>query len=476
LIISVLVVLVLSVLTIVLVPIPLIIAVFLIILFVPVVLIIPVLLIIFEIPVAISVHKISPFSILLLLLFVLSGDTILTNNVKQETLMLIKNGKIVTMAGKIFDPGCVLIAHSKIKKVAAFIDDEENSDELVIDANGCWVLPGLIDAHCHIGIQEEGIGNEGNDTNEITKPLTPQIRAIDAINPMDSAFHNAIKAGITSVMAGPGSANVVGGQFVFMKTQGRCVDRMIVMAPAAMKVAFGENTKSNYGDNNMMPSTRMSIAAMLREELFEAKRYCASKENADESFKEEFTLECWVPVFSGKIPLKAHVHRADDILTAIRIAKEYGLDMTLDHCSEGHLVVDEIKESGFPAIVGPSMASRNKAEIKYMDFKTAGILHKAGIRVAIMTDHPVSLIQCLPLCAGIAAREGLGTDAALEAITINAARICNVDERVGSLEAGKDADIAIFDGHPLEIFTKCRYTIIDGHLIYQAEAEQDGQI
>lgn len=385
--------------------------------------------------------------------------------------MLIKNGKILTMAGKTYDTGCVLTENAKIKAIAPAIGAEENSDGLVIDAKGCWVLPGLIDAHCHIGIQEEGLGIEGNDTNEVTRPLTPYIRALDAINPMDSAFHNAIKAGITAVMVGPGSSNVVGGQFVFMKTQGRCVDRMVVMAPAAMKVAFGENTKSNYGDNNMMPSTRMSIAAMLREELFDAKRYCESRKDADEGFKEEFTLECWLPVFSGKIPLKAHVHRADDILTAIRIAKEYGLSMTLDHCSEGHLIVDEIKESGFAAIIGPNLASRNKAEIKYMDFKTAGILHKAGIQVAIMTDHPVTLIQCLPLCAGMAAKEGLGTDAALEAITINAARICNVADRVGSLEVGKDADIAIFDGHPLEVLTKCVYTIVGGELIFEAETK-----
>ncbi len=386
--------------------------------------------------------------------------------------MLIKNGKIVSMTGKIYEKGCLLIKRSKIAKIDNYIDDEKNDDGLVIDAKGGWVMPGLIDAHCHIGIQEEGMGMEGNDTNEINKPITPYIKAVDAVNPMDSAFHNAIKTGITAVMTGPGSSNVVGGQFVFMKTQGRCIDNMVLKEPAAMKIALGENPKKNYGDNNMMPSTRMSIGAMLRRELCEARQYCEAKKKPDDGFKQEYDLESWLPVFSGEIPLKAHVHRADDILTAIRIAKEFGLRMTLDHCTEGHLIADEIKESGFPAILGPSLSSRNKIEIKYMDFKTAGVLHRAGVKVAIMTDHPVSLIQCLPVCAGLAAREGLGLDEALKAITINAAQICGAADRVGSLEAGKDADIAIFDGNPLEVFTRCLYTIVNGDIVYEADRDE----
>ena len=368
--------------------------------------------------------------------------------------MLIKNGKIMTMSGQNYESGCILTKNSKIIKVSDYIGEKDNTDSLIIDAGGAWVLPGLIDAHCHIGIQEEGMGMEGNDTNEVTKPVTPYIKAIDAINPMDSAFHNAIKTGITSVMAGPGSSNVVGGQFVFMKTQGRLIDTMVVKEPAAMKIALGENPKKNYGDHNMMPSTRMSIGSILREELSAAKQYYEEKKKGDGGFKQDYQLECWLPVFEGKIPLKAHVHRADDILTAIRIARQFGLKMTLDHCTEGHLIADEIRESGFPAISGPSLASRNKIEIKYMDFKTAGVLHQAGVKVAIMTDHPVSLIQCLPLCAGLAAREGLGISEALRAITINAAEICGVADRVGSLEPGKDADIAIFNGNPLEVFTR----------------------
>jgi len=336
-------------------------------------------------------------------------------------------------------------------------------------------MPGIIEAHSHIGIQEERKGFEGNDCNEMTEPVTPYLKALDAINPMDSTFHKALSAGITGVMVGPGSSNVVGGQFVFIKTHGRAIDNMVVLEPAAMKVAFGENPKSNYNDKDKMPTSRMSIAALLREELFEAQQYYKNKKNSqqsgneDKDFNEEFRKECWLPVFDKKIPLKAHVHRADDILTAIRIAKQFGLKMTLDHCTEGHLIAEEIKESGFPAIIGPTLSVRNKIETQNMDFKTAGLLHKAGVKVAITTDHPVTRIQDLAICAGFAAKEGLGIDEGLKAITINAAEICNVSHRVGSIEVGKDADIAIFDGNPMEIFTKTLYTIIDGEVVYKPE-------
>ncbi len=387
-------------------------------------------------------------------------------------LILIKNAKILSMCGTNFEKGCVLFKGKTIKEIAEDIDLTKNHDECVIDAKGCWVMPGFIEAHCHIGISEEKVGTDGNDCNEITEPITPYLKAIDAINPMDAAFHNAIKAGITSLMVGPGSSNVVGGQFAFIKTNGRNLDDMIVLEPAAMKIAFGENPKKNYGNNNMMPSTRMSVGAMLREELFYAKQYCNQKEAAEksgEAFDVNPRRECWLPVFRKEIPLKAHVHRTDDILTAIRIAKLFDLNMTLDHCTEGHLIDAAVKESGFPAIVGPSLASRNKIEVQYSDFKTAGVLHKAGVKVAIMTDHPVSLIQYLPLCAGLAAKEGLGIEEGLKAITINAAEICNVSHRVGSLAPGKDADIAIFDGNPMETFTNCLYTIIDGSIVYKSD-------
>lgn len=384
-------------------------------------------------------------------------------------MLLIKNGKILTMAGKVFEQGCILIDGKKIISIEESIEIADDSNVTVIDASGLWVLPGLIEAHCHIGISEEKVGVAGEDCNETTLPITPYIRALDTVNPMDPAFHNAIQAGITSVLVGPGSSNVVGGQFLFMKTHGRVIDKMKILEPAAMKVAFGENPKNSYKDLNKPPSSRMTIAAMLREEIFNAVKYKKKKikaESNNEEFDEDFKVESWMPVLDRKIPLKAHVHRADDILTAIRIAKEYNLNLTLDHCSEGHIIADEIKESGFPAIVGPDMTCKNKIELANADFKTASVLAKKGVLVAITTDHPVSLIQYLPICAGLAAKAGLGIEEAMKAITINAAIICGVDKKVGSLEVGKDADISIFTGNPMEVFTHTAYTIIDGEIIY----------
>ena len=391
---------------------------------------------------------------------------------KEKIMLLIKNAKIMTMAGKDYDNGCILIKGKKIVKVCKSIKTDDNDVTQIIDASNCWVMPGIIEAHCHVGIKEERKGFEGDDCNEKTEPVTPYLKALDGINPMDSSFHNALSAGITGLMVGPGSTNVVGGQFVFIKTYGRSIDDMVVLEPAAMKVAFGENPKSNYDNNNVMPTTRMTIGALLREELFKARQYKQKKHDAEESgesFDQEFRKECWLPVLNKEIPLKAHVHRADDILTAIRIAKHFDLNITLDHCTEGHLIAKEIKESGFPAIIGPTLSTRNKIETQNMDFKTPGLLHNEGVKVAITTDHPVTRIQDLAICAGFAAREGLGIKEGLRAITINAAEICNVSDRVGSIEVGKDADIAIFDGNPMETFTKTLYTIIDGKIVYKSK-------
>lgn len=375
----------------------------------------------------------------------------------------------MTMAGKDYEDGFVQIRNGKITAVGDMADcPVQKGGDGVICANGNPVLPGIIEAHCHMGITEEKKGMEGDDCNESVEPITPYLRAIDAINPMDAAFDDALRAGITSAMVGPGSSNVVGGQFAFIKTHGRCIDRMIVKAPAAMKVAFGENPKVNFSGQNISPATRMAIAAMLREELFKAQEYQRKRKENPEQEK-DFRYECWLPVLEGRIPLKAHVHRADDILTAIRIAKEFHLSMTLDHCSEGHLIAEEIKESGFPAIVGPDMASRNKIEVQNMAFKTVGILNKKGICTAITTDHPVSMIQFLPICAGLAIKSGLPPQEGLRSITINAARICGVSDRVGSLEPGKDGDVVIFDGNPLEVFTSALCTIIEGKVVYQDE-------
>lgn len=386
-----------------------------------------------------------------------------------EFMLTIIHGKIITMADKDYEDGFVQIKNGKIAVVGDMADcPVEKEDDGVICANGNLVMPGIIEAHCHMGITEEKKGTEGDDCNENVNPVTPYLRAVDAINPMDAAFDDALRAGITSAMVGPGSSNVVGGQFAFIKTHGRCIDHMIVKAPAAMKVAFGENPKVNFSGQNVSPATRMAIAAMLREELFQAQEY-QKKRNADQNQEKDFRYECWLPVLEGRIPLKAHVHRADDILTAIRIAKEFHLSMTLDHCSEGHLIAEEIKESGFPAIVGPDMTSRNKIEVQNMAFKTVGILNRKGICTAVTTDHPVSMIQFLPICAGLAVKSGLPAQEGLRSITINAAKICGVSDRVGSLEPGKDGDVVIFDGNPLEVFTSALCTIIDGKVVYRDE-------
>lgn len=388
-------------------------------------------------------------------------------------MLVIIHGNIKTMEDREYEDGYIRIEQGKITAVGDMKEYDAGAQPSgggvrILDARGNLVMPGIIEAHCHMGITEEKKGMEGDDCNETVDPVTPCLRAVDAINPMDDAFHDALKAGITAAMIGPGSSNVVGGQFAFVKTHGRCIDRMIVKAPAAMKTAFGENPKVNYSGRNMSPATRMSIAALLREELYKAKAY-EKKRREDPDQEPDFRYECWLPVLRGEIPIKAHAHRADDILTAVRIAKEFGLRMTLDHCSEGHLIIEELKEAGFPAIVGPDMASRNKIEVRNMAFKTAGLLSRNGILTAVTTDHPVSKIQFLPICAGLAVKEGMSMEDGFRAITINAAKICGVDDRIGSLAVGKDGDIAIYNGNPMEVFTRTLCTIIEGKIVYYDE-------
>lgn len=378
-------------------------------------------------------------------------------------MLLIQNGLLYTMESEGTILADLLMKDGKIIEISKNITPTERMQ--VFQADGMRVFPGFIDAHSHIGISEEKVTGQLDESNEGTNPITPYIRAIDAINPMDSAFHNAIAVGITGVMVGPGSSNAIGGQFAFIKTDGRCIDDMVVLAPAAMKIAFGENPMTTYGMNGNIPSTRMGIASLIRQELFQARQYFERNQEGQENF----TMECYREVIEGKIPLKAHVHRADDILTAIRIAKEFELGITLDHCTEGHLIAEEIAKSGYPAIVGPSLASRTKEEVSLSDFKTAGILQKAGVVVALTTDHPVSRIQYLPLCAGLAVKEGMDEMGALRAITIDAARICRVEHRLGSLKVGKDADIVIYDGNPLEITSSVCATIINGEIVWAKE-------
>jgi len=385
-------------------------------------------------------------------------------------MLFIKNGYIYTMAGDIIEGGSILVKDGKIveigKDIVAPLDAE------VIDAKGRMVTPGFIDAHCHLGMWEDSMGFEGDDGNEWVDPVTPQLRSIDGINPMDITFKEAYAGGVTTAVTGPGSANVIGGEFVALKTYGKRIDDMIVKFPVAMKVAFGENPKRVYEGQKKSPITRMATAAILRETLFKAKAYLEKKERAkeDPSKMPEFDMkmEEMAKVLKKEMPLKAHAHRADDIFTALRIAKEFDVDITLDHCTEGHLIADYIAKEGKPAIVGPSLTDRSKVELRNLTFKTPGILQKAGVKIAIMTDAPVIPLQYLPLCAGLAARSGLDEMEALKAITINPAEIVGISDRVGSLEVGKDADIVIFNGNPIkDIDCKTFATIINGEVVYR---------
>lgn len=389
---------------------------------------------------------------------------------------LIHNGTVHTMTGqepRIMD---ILIKDKKIVAVEESIDEKEYDGVKIWDATGYDVYPGFVEAHCHVGISEECVGADGDDCNECTNPVTPYIRALDAINPMDTAFENAVKVGITTLMVGPGSSNPIGGQFLIMKAAGsQVIDDLVVKEPAAMKLALGENPKNQYGDKDKTPITRMGIAALIREELTKGKQYWEEKKQAEkkqESFKIDFKKECWIPVFEKKIPLKCHAHRADDIMTAIRIAKEFDLLLTIDHCSEGHLITEHILKSGYPAIVGPTYASRSKVELANLDFTTIVSLQKAGVLCSVMTDHPVTLIQSLPLCAGQAVRHGLPMEEGLKLITINAAKILGIEKQVGTIEVGKDADIAIYQGNPMEVLSHCVGTFIQGKLCYDARNEK----
>ena len=382
-------------------------------------------------------------------------------------MLLIKNGYIKSMAGPDIPNGCVLIGDDgKIISVAPSIDAPEAQ---IIDAEGRLVTPGCVDAHCHIGLDNEACGWEGHDYNEMTDPVTPQMRAIDSINPMDEAFPNAIRGGVTTACTGPGSANVVGGTFTTIKLVGKRVDKMIVKDAVAMKCAFGENPKRCYGQNGKKsPMTRMGTAAVLRELLFKSRRYLEDKE-AGKNPGFDMKLEAMIPVMKGEIPLKAHAHRADDILTSIRIAKEFGLKLTLDHCTDGALIADELGEEGYPAFVGPSFGSKTKIELSNKSFATPKALQEAGVKVSIITDAPVIPLQYLPMCAALAVKEGLPMEEGWKAITINPAESVGIGDRVGSLEPGKDGDVVIWTADPMVTAGAESYmTIVDGKIVYQA--------
>lgn len=398
----------------------------------------------------------------------------------EDRMLLVKNIYINTIEDGIIDNGYIICEQNKIVAIGEYNIDLDtellsvgDKSTVVIDGTGLKAYPGFIDSHCHIGMWENGMGFEGADGNEDVDPITPQLRAIDGINNRDISFKEAVEAGITSVVTGPGSANVVGGQFAAMKTCGNSVDEMVINPCVAVKFAFGENPKNVYSEKKQSPVTRMATASILREELFKARNYHEDKlkyeENPEEYDKPEFDfkLEVLESVIEGKIPAKIHAHRADDILTAIRICNEFNIKYTIEHCTEGHLIPELLSKEGVRAIVGPIIADRSKIELSNQSVNNAAILEKNGIEFAIMTDHPEVPIQYLLLSANIARKNGLSYDSALKSITINAAKLCNIDKRVGSLKVGKDADITIMDRDVFDFESEVMYTIINGKVVYK---------
>ena len=382
----------------------------------------------------------------------------------------IKNATIYTMAGDIIKNGTV-VYDNIIHYVGKDTDKFEISEE--IDAKNLYLFPGLIDAHCHAGMFEDSLGFEGDDGNEETDPITPHLRAIDAINPFDRSFSDAISAGVTTVVTGPGSANPISGQFAAIKTHGICIDDMILKAPVAMKFSLGENPKSVYHSKSQTPSTRMGTIALIRETLFKAKEYMDALEefnkNPEESDKPDFDikLEALIPVLKGEIPVKIHAHRADDICSAIRIAKEFGLKITIEHCTDGEAVSEILKRENIPVMLGPTLCDRSKPELKNLSFSVYKTLSDIGIPSAIITDHPEITIENLSLCTALAKANGMKEEYALLGITLTAAKNCAIDDRVGSIEVGKDADFAIFDKPPCEFGAKVIKTIINGKTVYE---------
>lgn len=384
--------------------------------------------------------------------------------------MLIIHGTVHTMDGPAIDNGFVAIREGKIWKVGPMEECPADWKGETLDARGGHILPGFVDAHCHLGMFGDAMGFEGDDGNEATDPCTPHLRAIDGVNPMDRCFRDARLAGVTTVLTGPGSANPISGQFAAIKTNGRWVDAMVLQAPAAMKLALGENPKLTYHERRETPTTRMATAAVIRENLAKAEEYREKLERALEDEEEEkpeydAKLEALLPVLRGELPVHIHAHRADDIVTGIRICKEFHLRYVIVHGTEGHLIPDLLAEEGAGVITGPCLGDRSKPELANQSLETPAILQRHGVKTAICTDHPETPIQYLPLCAAMAVRGGMDPESALACITIRAAELAGVAHRVGSLAPGKDADLTVTSSHPLNWLSRVRLVVMDGKVV-----------
>jgi len=381
--------------------------------------------------------------------------------------MLIINGTVYTMDGITIPNGYVAVSGTKIAKVGPMEECPDHWEGEIVDARQGHIMPGFVDAHCHLGLFGDALGFEADDGNEATDPCTPHLRAIDAINPLDRCFEEARAAGVTTVLTGPGSANPISGQFAAIKTTGKWVDAMVVQAPVAMKFALGENPKCVYNERHETPVTRMATAAIIRENLSKALEYAEKLDRAAEDEDEDkpdydAKLEALLPVVRGEIPMHIHAHRADDIATGIRISKEFGLKCVIVHGTEGHLIPELLEQEDVPVITGPCLGDRSKPELANMTIETPNILRMHGVKVAICTDHPEVPIQHLPLCATMAVKGGMTPEGALAAITINPAKIAGLDHRIGSLAPGKDADIVITSGHPVNPLSRVRAVYIEG--------------
>lgn len=387
-------------------------------------------------------------------------------------MLAIKQVKIYTITAGI-QSGTVLIDNEG--KIAGVGDVEIPREAQVIDGTGKVLMPGMIDPHGHAGVYEESLGWEGSDGNEVTNPITPHLRALDAINPHEEGISEALKQGVTAMCILPGSANVIGGQGVVVHLYGNTVEEMIIKEQGGLKVAFGENPKRVYSGQKKMPSTRMATAAVLRENLVKAQNYLdkleKAKKDPDKAPERDLKMEVLAKVLKREIPVRAHAHRADDIMTALRIAKEFNLKISIEHCTEGHKIIENLKEAGVWAIVGPSISSKSKVELKELSFETLGILWKAGVPVAITMDHPVVPVGFLPTAAAYAVKAGLPYEEALKAITLNPARILGIDHLYGSIEVGKMADLVLWNGDPLDVQSQVEQVFIHGRIVHTATAE-----
>ncbi|MGW7295268.1 amidohydrolase [Streptomyces xiamenensis] len=381
----------------------------------------------------------------------------------------IRSGYVVPVAAEPIDGGTVLIIDGKIAAVGPDAEVTVPEGVTTVDAAGSWVLPGFVEAHGHIGVHEEAEGWAGQDTNEMTDPVGARMRALDAINPADTGFADALAGGVTSAVIKPGSGNPIGGQTVAVKSWGRTVEEMLIREPVSVKSALGENPKRVYGEKKQLPSTRQGVAAVIRDALTKAQDYAAKRAHAQAEgtpFERDNTLEILARVLDGELPWCQHAHRADDIATALRLADEFGYKVVVNHATEGHLIADELARRDVPVITGPLFTTRSKVELRHRTLAGPGIMERAGVKVAITTDHPVVPINFLVHQVTLCVKEGLARETALRTITTHPAEILGLDDRVGSLTPGLDGDVVIWDGDPLDVLSRARRVFIEGREVY----------